>query len=76
MEFVRRAASYSLLDHMRNKDISDKMKVAPIRKYVNSYRKNSLQHVEKNGQCQDSKTNVSICPHWTTTARKTKEKTV
>jgi hypothetical protein len=31
---------------------------------------------KKNGQSQDSKTNVSICPHWTMTARKTEEKIV
>jgi hypothetical protein len=40
---------------------------------VNKYE--LLTTCKKNGQSQDSKTNVSICPHWTT-ARKTEEKMV
>jgi hypothetical protein len=43
---MRRTEGYSLLDHMRNKQILDKMKVIPITEYVN-YRLNWLQHVKR-----------------------------
>jgi hypothetical protein len=52
------------------------MKVTPVTEYINKYRQNWLQHVKRNVQSQDSETNVLICPHWTTTARKTEEKIV
>jgi hypothetical protein len=42
-----RTAGYSLLDHMRNKHILDKMKVTPITEYVTNYRQNWLQHVKR-----------------------------
>jgi hypothetical protein len=44
---MRRTASYSLLDHMKNKHILDKMKVTPVTDYVNNYRQNWLQHVKR-----------------------------
>jgi hypothetical protein len=47
MEFMKRNAGYSLLDRIRNKHILDKMKVTPIREYLNNYRQNSLQHVKR-----------------------------
>jgi hypothetical protein len=40
-------AGYSVLDHVRNEHILDKMKVTPITEYVNNYRQNWLQHVQK-----------------------------
>jgi hypothetical protein len=35
-----------------------------------------VEKCKKKGQNQDSKTNVSICSHWTTIARKTEDKMV
>jgi hypothetical protein len=49
MKFMRRTAGYSLLDHMRNKHIFDKMKVTLITEYFNNYILNWLQYVKKNG---------------------------
>jgi hypothetical protein len=47
MKFMRRTARYSLLDHMRNEHIVDKMKVTSITQYINNYRQNWLQHVKR-----------------------------
>jgi hypothetical protein len=44
---MRRTAGYSLLDHMINEHIVDKMKGAPITEYVNNYRQNWLQDVKR-----------------------------
>jgi hypothetical protein len=40
MKFMRRITGYSLLDHIRNKSILDKIKVTPITEYANSYKQN------------------------------------
>jgi hypothetical protein len=70
-----RTAGYSLLDHMRNRHNLDKMKVTPITDCVNSYSQNWLQRKKEwtepgfQNRCFDM-------PHWTTTARKSEEKTV
>jgi hypothetical protein len=68
-----RTSGYSLIDHTRNEHSLDKMKVTPITEYVNKYRK-LVTTCKENGQSQYSKTNVSICLHWTTTVRKAEEK--
>jgi hypothetical protein len=47
MKFMRRTASYSLLDHMRNKHILDKVKATPLTEYVNNYIQNWLLHVKE-----------------------------
>jgi hypothetical protein len=44
MKFMRLTSGYSLLGLMRNKHISDKMKVTPITEHVNNYRQNWLQY--------------------------------
>jgi hypothetical protein len=74
MKYMRRTAGCSLLDHMRNEHILDKMKVTPVTEYVNQTKLATT--CVKNGQSQYSKPNVLICPCWTATARKTKEKMV
>jgi hypothetical protein len=58
---MRRSAGYSARPH--EKHILDKMKVTPITEYVKQVQTELVTTCKKNGQSQDSKTNVSICSH-------------
>jgi hypothetical protein len=40
---------------MRNEHIPDKMKVTPVKEYVNNYRQNWLQHVKRMGRARITK---------------------
>jgi hypothetical protein len=46
MEFMRRTAGYSLLDHRGNKDILD-LKAEPVEKKFAQYKQNRLNNVSR-----------------------------
>ena len=47
MKFMRITAGCSLLEHRRNEDILEEMKIDPIVQYINQYRLQWKGHVER-----------------------------
>jgi hypothetical protein len=47
MKFIRLPARYSLLDHRRNEDILEGIKVDPFEKVLSQYKQKRLNHVSK-----------------------------
>jgi hypothetical protein len=72
MKFMRRTAGYSVLDHMRNKQILDKMKVTPVTEYANNYRQNWLQHVKRTDKARIPKQMLQYAPVGQRLPRRTK----
>jgi len=49
MIFFRRTAGYTLLDHKRNKEILEELKVEPVDEKRNRFNTNRLRHVTRMG---------------------------
>jgi len=47
MQFFRRAVGYTLLDHRRNEEILEKLKVEPVDMKLRRYKSNWLQHLTR-----------------------------
>jgi hypothetical protein len=47
IKFMRKTAGLTLLDHKRNEEILRNLKVEPISKFIQNYRANWQEHVER-----------------------------
>jgi hypothetical protein len=47
MKFMRRTAGYSLLDHRRNEDILEELRVDPVKKKLAQCKQKCLNHVSR-----------------------------
>jgi hypothetical protein len=47
MRFLRRTAGYSRGDHKRNEDILTELQMSQITEFINQYRKNWKEHVDR-----------------------------
>jgi hypothetical protein len=59
MKFMRRTAEYSLLDHRRNEDILEELKVDSVEKKLARYKQKWLNHVSKIDDIRYSKRRLS-----------------
>jgi hypothetical protein len=47
MRFFRRTTGYTLLDHKRNEEILEQLKLEPVDKKLRRYKSNWLRHVTR-----------------------------
>jgi hypothetical protein len=47
MKFMRKTAGLTLLDHKRNEDILKNLKIEPVSKFLQNYRANWKEHIER-----------------------------
>jgi hypothetical protein len=47
MKFMRKTAGFTILDHKRNEELLENLKVEPVSKFIQNYRANWKDHSER-----------------------------
>jgi hypothetical protein len=63
MKFMRKTAGFTLWDHKRNERILKNLKVEPIPKFIQNYRGNWMEHIERMDSSRIPNNLLNYRPH-------------
>jgi hypothetical protein len=63
MKFMRKTAGLTLWNHKRNKEILKKFEVQPIFKFIQNYRANWKEHIERMDSSRIPNNLLNYTPH-------------
>jgi hypothetical protein len=63
MKFMRKTAGLTLWDHKRNEEILKNLKVEPIFKFIQNYRANWKEHIERMDSIRTPNNLLNYRPH-------------
>jgi hypothetical protein len=64
MKFLRKTAGLTLWDHQRNEEILKTLKVEPIFKFIQNYRANWREHIERMDSSRIPINLLNYRPYW------------